>query len=140
MIVHCTFEELSALSSGAERVLSAFDGGASVAAPPEAVADLEALYRRLNGDFAVATLAEQRRVQRALDFLVDELRERMEYVLLDQYVGAEDAVNAYFDFGYVLTVRDRVRGVGREMIALIELMTGGAPTEESARAVTFPDD
>lgn len=140
MILHCTFEELSALSSGAERVLSAEEGQANVAAPPEAVAHLEALYPRLQGDLSINTLAEQRRVHSALEYLVLELRQRMERTVLERYVGADDAVNAYFDFANVLTVHERVRGMGREMTVLIELMTGAAPTPEAAATFTFPDD
>ena len=140
MILHCTFEELSALSAGAERVLASVESQANVAAPPESVADLEALYPRLRGDITINTLAEQRRVEGALEFLLEELRQRMEQTVLTLYVGADDAVNAYFDFANVLTVRERVIGMGREMVALIELMTGEPPTEESARVITFPDD
>lgn len=140
MILRCTFEELSALSSGAERVLADAGSQASVAAPPEALADVEALYPRLQGDISIPTLSQQRRVESALEFLLEELRGRMEQTVLDRYVGSDDAVNAYFDFANVLTVHDRVRGMGREMTALIELMTGDAPTPQTARSITFPDD
>jgi hypothetical protein len=57
VILHCTFEELSALAAGVERVLtSADDAAVMVAAPPQIVADLEALTPRLTGDLTVGTL------------------------------------------------------------------------------------
>ena len=66
MILYCTFEELSALAAGAHRVLSeADDAHVVVAAPPQIVADLEALTPRLTGDISITTLAEQRSVARA---------------------------------------------------------------------------
>jgi len=138
--MHCSYEELTAISAGATRVLSETDAGSHVAAPPEALADLEALLPRLTGDLSMTTLAEQQKVERALDYLQEDLRDRMEERVLLEYVGSEDSVTAYFEYAHVLTVRERVRRMGREMVAMIELMTGEAPTAESAHAVTFPDD
>ena len=67
MILHCTFEELSAISAGAERVLAEAGSGASVVvAPPEIVADVEALLPRLIGDLSLSTLAEQQSIARAI--------------------------------------------------------------------------
>jgi len=140
MILHCTYEELSALGAVASRVVAAAEGHARVAAPPEALADVVLLQPRLRGDLSIATLEEQRVIERAVDYLLEELRERMNEFILMQHVGSEDSVNAYFDYAHVYSLRDRVRGVGREMVAMIELMTGEAPTAESARSVTFPDD
>lgn len=143
MILRCTFEELTALTAGAERVLAA--GGASdeddtrVAAPPAVLADVEALIPRLDGDLSVRTLAEQRSVERAVSCVLAHLHERMDVFVLEQHVGADDAVNSYFDYAYVLRVHDRVRRVGEEMVAMIELMTGAAPTDETRSSVTFPD-
>jgi hypothetical protein len=48
-------------------------------------------------------------------------------------------VNAYFDYARIVAVRQRVREIGNEMAALIELMTGSPPTMETARRVTFGD-
>lgn len=140
MILHCTYEELTALGATASRVVSTAEDSARIAAPPQALADVMALQPRLRGDLSITTLEEQRLVERAVDYLLDELRERMNEFILLQYVGSEDSVNAYFDYAHVYALRQRVRGIGREMIAMIELMTGGAPTEESARGVTFQDD
>ena len=141
MILHCTYEELSALSATAGRVLAAAEVGSSrVAAPPEALADVMQLQPRLRGDISVATLEEQRVIERAVDYLVDELRERMNEFILLQHVGSEDSINAYFDYAHVYAFGQRVHGMGREMSAIIELMTGAAPTADASQTFTFPDD
>ena len=140
MILHCTYEELMALSATASRVMSAAEGSSRVAAPPEALADVTYLQPQLRGDLTMATLEEQRMVERAVDYLLDEVRDRMNEYILMQHVGAEDATNAYFEYAHVYALRERVRGVGREMVAMIELMTGAPPTAESARSVSFADD
>ncbi len=141
MLVRCTFEELTAFTAAAERALlsAASAGNVSVAAPPRELDDVEALLSRVDGDFDLDTLAQQRSAARALDLILDELRERVDGTILEQFVGAEDAVIAYFDYAHVLTLRDRVRRAGEQMEAVIELMTGAPPTEESASSTTFPD-
>ncbi|MBX6364064.1 MAG: hypothetical protein IRZ00_09375 [Gemmatimonadetes bacterium] len=139
-MVRCSFEELAALTAGAERTLqTAAVGGAGVVAPPQEIVDVEALLPRLTGDLDVRTLAEQRSLCRAVDLILETLRARMDETILEQYVGAEDAVVAYFDYAHVLTIRERIRRVGKEMEALIELITGAPPTEDSARRITFPE-
>jgi hypothetical protein len=140
MILHTTYEELTALSAIASRVVSAAEGNARVAAPPEALADVAQLQSRLHGDLSISTLEEQRSVERAVDYLLEELRDRMNDFILMQHVGSEDSINAYFDYAHVYALRERVRGIGREMVAMIELMTGAPPTPETARTVTFPED
>ena len=140
MILHCAYEELTALGATASRVVSAAEGSARVAAPPEALADVASLQPRLHGDLSIATLEDQRMVERAIDYLLDELRDRMNEYILTQHVGSEASINAYFDYAHVYSLRDRVRSAGREMVAMIELMTGAPPTMETARSVTFPDD
>jgi hypothetical protein len=140
MNLHCNFEELTALASTAERVLLAHGhGDVSVAAPPLALADLEALAPRLAGEIAIPTLHAQRSVQRALEFALDELRARMDFLILQQHAAAEDAVGAYFDYAHVLAVLDRTRRIGGEMTMLIELMTGRPPDQDTARSFSFPD-
>ena len=140
MILHCTYEELTALGATAGRVVSAAEDGALVAAPPQALADVASLQPRLQGDISIATLDEQRSVERAVDYLLDELRDRMNAFIVSQHVGSEDSINAYFDYAHVYGLLQRVRSIGREMAVMIELMTGEAPTAESARLVTFSDD
>ncbi|HET9439351.1 MAG TPA: hypothetical protein VFO52_04240 [Longimicrobiales bacterium] len=140
MILHCTFEELSAMSAGAERVLAEVGSGASVViAPPEIAADVEALLPRLTGDLSVSTLSEQQRIARAVTYIVAELKQRMDAVIVDEHPAAEYAVGAYFDYAHALSVQDRVVRLGAEMSAIIEVMTGRAPTAEIAREFTFPD-
>jgi hypothetical protein len=137
MILRLSFEEVTALNSATEQLL-AVPGGGGVAAPPEVMAELET-HLPLGGDVSVLTLAQQQRLARALDYVLDHLKQRMDALVVELYVGADDAVNAYFDYANVLTTRARLDPIGREMVALIELMTGSPPTRETAERVTFPD-
>ncbi len=141
MLVRCTFEELNALHTGAEQTLlaAACGGGVGVAAPPRELAEVEALLSRDTDDILLDTLARQRQVARALQLIVDTLRDRVDATILEQYVGAEDAVIAFFDYAHVLTIWDRVRRAGEEMEGVIELMTGSPATPETAASITFPD-
>ncbi len=138
VILRCTFEELNALTAGAEGVIST-SGGGGIAAPPEVMTEVEALVPRLTGDITVSTYAQQQKIVRALNAVLEYLQDRMDASILEEHVGAESAVIAYFDYGHVLTVLDRATRLGAEMEAMIELMTGEAPTFESARAIAFPD-
>ncbi len=137
MILHCSFEELTALDTAAERVLDAVDRG-GVAAPPEVVPDLEALVPRLDGDISIATLDEQTSIQRAIEYLLADARERTDGFILDEYASAESAISSYFEYAYLLTVLDRVRQIGHEMRTIIEVMTG-KPPDEAARRIPFDD-
>jgi hypothetical protein len=141
-LVRCTYEELTALTAGAERTLqaAAIGGGVGVAAPPRELADVEALLARADGDIELRTLHEQRSVARALDLIVATLHGLMESSVLEAYVGAEEAVVAYFDYAHVLTFRERVRHVGEEMEAVIELMNGAPASPDVAREITFGDE
>ena len=140
MILHCTFEELSALGAGGERVLAEAGSGASVvAAPPEVIADVEALLPRLIGDLSVTTLAEQQSIARAVTFIVAELKQRLDAQILDTHPADEYAVGAYFDYAHALSVQDRVIRVGKEIAAVIELLTGAPPTPDMVRNFTVPD-
>jgi hypothetical protein len=138
MILHCSFEELTALNAGVERLLAEADKG-GVAAPPDVLPDLEALAPRLTGDLDLQTLAEQASIERAVGHLLAEARERMDATILEQHPAAEGAVQAYFDYAHTLTVADRLRRIGDEMRALIELMTGEPPSEETASSFSFED-
>ena len=140
MILHCTFEELSALGAGGERVLAEAGSGVSVVtAPPEVVADVEALLPRLIGDLSVTTLAEQQSIARAVTFIVAELKQRLDAQILDTHPADEYAVGAYFDYAHALSVQDRVVRVGKEIAAVIELLTGAPPTPDMVRNFTIPD-
>ncbi len=140
VILHCTFEELSALAAGTHRVLAEADEAAVVvAAPPQIVADIEALAPRLTGDISLATLAEQRSIARAAAYIVADLKQRMDATIITEHPASEATVQAYFEYAHVLSFEDRLRRLGDQMSALIELMTGSAASDESARVIAFPD-
>ena len=139
MIVHCNFEELTALKAGARQVL---DGYAPehgiIAAPPEERAQVAALVPLLGGDFSVTTLAEQRSLFQAVSIIVEILRIDMESMVTADHPAHESAVAAYFDFANAFSVRARLHEVGLEMDALVELVNGGPVIEELARDFVFP--
>ncbi len=137
MILRMSFEEVTALNAATERLLSSPDGG-GVAAPPEVLAELEARLP-VRGDISVLTLAQQRRLVAGLEVVLAHLKRRMDALIVELYVGADDTVNAYFDYANVLTLKARLDEMGQEMVGLIELMTGSGPTEETAEQVTFLD-
>lgn len=140
MILYCNYEELRALKEGARMVLSDTGGEDSpVAAPPAGRAEVQRVLPRLEGDLTIETLAEQRTVAVALETIVEVLRVEMETAVVSNHPGQETAVEAYFDFGHALSVLSRVREMGSEMEAVIELVTGEEPTEEAARSFEFPD-
>ncbi len=136
MILRISFEELTALNSAAARMLAVPNGG-GVLAPPETLAELE--WRLpLEGDISVTTLEEQIRLLSAMDLVLDHLKRRMDALIEEQYVGSDDAVNAYFDYANVLSTRSKLAGIGNEMEALLHLMTADPASEEASR-ITFPD-
>jgi len=141
VILHCNFEELRALASGAEMVL-AETGAASesaVAAPAEAAALVELLLPRLTGDMSLTSLAEQRQVRKAISVICDELRVRLDDRIVRFGPGQEESINTYFDYAHTRVVLDRLDRMGAEMYAIVELITGASPTEHTAKSVTFPD-
>lgn len=140
VILHCNFEELTALRAAAARMLDgAGPGELSVAAPSEAIHDVEMLEHRLDGDLEVDSLAEQRGIARALRALHLDVRRRMEHEVLVAHPAAETAVAAYFEYAHILTVVERNRRLGEEMEALIQLMTGAPPDEATAGSFHFPE-
>jgi hypothetical protein len=138
MILYCSFEELTALDAAIERVRGHLGIGA-IAAPPDVLPDLEALAPRLSGDIDIESLTEQESIQRAIEYLLHESREHGDAMIVDQHPAAEDAVAAYFTYAHILSVLDRVRHMGAQMRALIELMTGDAPSDEDAASLSFED-
>jgi hypothetical protein len=138
MIFHCSFEELNALIAGIERMLADAERG-GVAAPPEVLPDINALAPRLTGDLDIESLAEQQSIERAIESVLAAAREYVDQMVLEQHPAAESAVQAYFDFAHILTLYDRVRLIGFEMRALIELMTGEPPSAKSAGSVHFEE-
>jgi hypothetical protein len=138
MILHCTFEELTAVTTGIERVLRA-TGQGGVAAPPQVISDIEALAPRLGGDLTVLTLREARSIESAVAYLLEQAHEHIDAYVLEQHAAAEAAVQAYFEYAHLLTLLDRIRRISSEMAALIELMTGASPTERTSREISFAD-
>jgi hypothetical protein len=138
MILHCTFEELSAINAGAERVLeSAGEGG--VVAPPEIVPDIESLLPRFVGDLTIETLTDVATIIRVIEYIMDEARQRTDQFIIDQHPAAEDAINSYFEYAHMLTFLDRARRADSEMRALIDLMTGEPASEAVSYRFTFED-
>ncbi len=143
MILQCNFEEIRALAAGAELVFAHVPAGerSAVAAPAEAEAatHIEQLLPRLTGDLSIQSLADQQRVRIAVAAICETLHDRLEARVLEHHPAHEEAVANYFDYAHVRTVLHRLDGIGAEMNAMIELMTGAPATAESARTITFPD-
>jgi hypothetical protein len=138
MILHCNFEELSAVGACAGRLREGVDSG-GVAAPPEILADIDALAARLSGDLTVASLHELRVVRRALEFLLADARARTDAFIIAQTPAAESAILSYFEYAHLLSLVDRATRLGEQMTAMIEIMTGQPVTDEAARNFSFPE-
>ena len=141
MILHVNYEEIQALRAGARMFLAQAGsvGRGAVLAPTESRARVEALAPRLQGDLSLETLAELRKAQTGVAAIVESLRVEMESAVLATHPADEAAVAAYFDFAHGLSVASRLREMAEEMEALIELVTGEAPSLEAARTFRFPD-
>ncbi len=140
MIVHCNFEELTALKAGARQILEEYAPEQGVVvAPPEERERVGALVPRLTGDMSVNTLAEQRSLLQAVSAIVEALRIEMEVAVAATHPADEGAVAAYFDFAHAYSVEARLGELGEEMKALIELVTGGPVTGTLARDFVFPN-
>ncbi|HUE97092.1 MAG TPA: hypothetical protein VMN39_10550 [Longimicrobiaceae bacterium] len=141
MILTCNFEELLALTTGAELLLSGREVGAhgAVAAPAEVFAHVEMLRPRLASALTIDTLDEQRSVQMAVQAICDQLRERMDETVFELHPAHEEAVALYFDYAHTYSVLRRLEEMGRQMSGLIELITGDEPTDVGAREIEFPD-
>lgn len=140
MIVRCTYEELTALKHGAHAVIEERPAEAgTVAAPPREIASVAALRPQLVGDLSVETLAENRDLTVAVETIVECLRAEMEVMVSVSHPADEDAVSAYFGFAHAYAVLARLRQVGTEMEALIELVTGAPPTDQVAATFRFPE-
>jgi hypothetical protein len=135
MILRLSFEELTALNELAGRILHDHSGG-HVLAPPESMA---VLVERLplTGDLSVQTLADQRRLMEALGAMLAHAKQQMDSLIVDQYVGSEDSVTAFFDYANVLAARAKLAAIGQEMEQLMEIVTGETPSEDVD--MSFPD-
>lgn len=128
MILHCNFEELRALESASEAILA---DRHPVAGAPDGTAMVEQLLPRLNADFSIDTLLDQRRVAAAVRFVCGDLQRRLDERIIESSPADEDAVALYFDYGHSRTVLHRLELMGAEMEAIADLIGGGA--------LTFPD-
>ncbi|HEX5871052.1 MAG TPA: hypothetical protein VFY65_11575 [Longimicrobium sp.] len=139
MILHCNFEELRALASAGESVVSAAEAASAgaVSAPAEGVAKVEMLLPRLTGDFSIDTLDEQRRVRHAVSVIVNDLHSRLDQTIIEYNPAHEEAVALYFDYGHSRSVLHRLDLIGAEMEAMVDLITGGRP--DLGGSITFPD-
>lgn len=113
--------------------------GATVLAPSETLARVEALVSRLEGDLSLDTLEELHEVQTGVAAIVEFLRVEMETAVLATHPADESAVAAYFDFAHALAVSARLQEMAEEMEALIELVTGESPSPQTAQTFRFPD-
>lgn len=140
MILHCNYEELTALRTGAHALLEeAQSTGGTVAAPPVETERVQLLLPKLDGDLVVTTLHEQRTVVSAVEVIVSHLHREMETRITSWHPAHEESVAAYFDYAHAYAVLSRLREVGEEMEALIEVVTGSRPTRRTARSFVFPD-
>jgi hypothetical protein len=139
MILYLSFEELTALSAEAERVLDApGSAGHGIVAPPQFLAEVEQFAQLLGGDLSVSSLEQQKAFRRIVDHLLHRCRARMDTMVTEQHPAAEAAVAAYFDYAHVLSARHRLDVLGTEMASMLQVLTGD-PDSEEARRFTFPD-
>lgn len=141
VILDFNFEEIRALSAGAELLLDSRETRSSgtVAAPPEAISHVALLKPRLNGALSIESLDEQRQVRRAVAAICQLLHDRMDEMVLQYHPAHEEAVAYYFDYAHAFGVLGRLDAMGVQMSAMIELITGSEPTDSTARMVSFPD-
>lgn len=140
MILRCNYEETQALRHGASEVLG-LEGSLSCPIEPslEGRFQVEVLLPRLTGDLSLRTLAEERSVETAVHTIVECLEAEMKSVVVQSHPGDEGAVDAYFEFAHAFAVLSRLRDIRGEMEAMIELVTGRRPDEETSRSFQFPD-
>jgi hypothetical protein len=141
MILNCNFEELRALATGVELLLTEHqrESQGYVVAPSETLTDVQHLQPRLTSSLSIGTLAEQRSVRKAVAAICDDLHDRLEEKVIQYHPAHEEAVSLYFDYAHAFGVLKRLDEMGTEMTAMIELMTGEPVTDQSAGTVTFPD-
>lgn len=140
MILYVNYEEAQALRQGVRSFLREDGiGPCAVAAPPQARAEVAALEPRLVGDLEVETLSDLRSLESAVTHLVDCLRLEMDALVGETHPAHEGAVAAYFDYAHALSVLQRLREMGSEMEAMIEVMTGRPADLASSTGLRFAD-
>jgi hypothetical protein len=140
VILHCNYEELQALRSGARSLLDENpESRCAVAALESSKAGVEALLPHLEGDLDFHTLGELRNVASAIATIVECLRAEMDSVVIATHPAHENAVAAYFDYAHAYSVLGRLRELDHQMEAMIEVVIGGRPDERVIREFVFPD-
>lgn len=140
VILYISYEEVQALRQGARSFLREDgEGPCAVAAPPAARVEVAALEGRLEGDLELETLAELRAVESGVTHVVDCLRLEMDTLVGETHPAHEGAVAAYFDYAHSLSVLQRLREMGHEMEAMIEVMTGRPVDVASSTGFRFAD-
>jgi hypothetical protein len=141
VILNCNFEELRALATGAELILShhSHPSVGGIVAPSAAVTEIEQLVPRLVGDLTISTLAEQRMLRKAIAGICEDLHDRLEEKVVQLHPAHEEAVSLYFDYAHTFAVLNRLDQLGAEMRAVIELTTGQPANDVVAATYSFPD-
>ena len=140
MILHCNYEELQALRSGARSLLGENpESRCAVASLESRRAGVEALVPRLVGDMDFHTLGELRNTSSAIGAIVECLRAEMDALVVATHPAHEYAVAAYFDYAHAYSVLSRLRELDEQMEAMIEVVIGGRPDERVIREFVFPD-
>jgi hypothetical protein len=140
VILHCNYEELQALRSGARSLLDDNpENRCAVAVTESRRAGVEAVVPQLVGDLDFHTLGELRNVGSAVGAIVECLRAEMDAVVIATHPAHENAVAAYFDYAHAYTVLGRLRELDHQMEAMIEVVTGGHPDDTVIREFVFPD-
>lgn len=141
MILTCNYEELTALGHGVRAILDEgpFSAQPAIDVSTDARDAVAFLAERLDASVAIATLHEQRAVEQALGVIVEHLRAEVDDRVLLAHPAAEESVEAYFDFAHALSVLGKAREIGREMTAVIEIVSGSPPDERAVKSFVFPD-
>lgn len=113
MICPCNFEELQALTAGAEALLATQRG------PQPLVQDL---LDQLDGDLVISGPGSQARTLSGISAVVEHLRAGLDRAILEAHPAEEGAVQAYFNYAHALSVQHRLEVLGEEQRALEALL------------------
>jgi hypothetical protein len=98
-----------------------------------------ALVPKLSGDVGIRTLREQREWVDGFIVIVEALRHAMESAVVATHPADENAVASYFEFAHAFSALERLHRMGRQMEAMVEVLTGSRPAGMSAEEFIFPD-
>jgi hypothetical protein len=141
VILHLGYEELTALRDGAVLALAqeSPSNNPSSHGPVTVRSRLLALVPDLGGDVGIETLREQSEWADAFGLIVECLRREMEVAVAATHPADEDAVASYFGFAHAYSALDRLHRMGRQMEAMIEVLSGDTLIELNAAEFVFPD-